>query len=127
MTRYGKRKLHIQPPVKIATPYGGRLVKLFEIWLHLTPPLPPSDLDSAGGNKNCLPLEGQGQDQTQEKVKALKTFRARKLLRWSQIMYMYYFLGHQLMDNPSLTDAQKEVGQLIALTWVRRNGLRDVL
>ena len=26
-------------------------------------------------------------------------------------MYMYYFLGHQLMDNPSLTDAQKEVGQ----------------
>ena len=30
--------------------------------------------------------------------------------RWSQIMYMYYFLGHQLMDNPNLTDAQKEVG-----------------
>ena len=28
-------------------------------------------------------------------------------------MYMYYFLGHQLMDNPSLTDAQKEVGQVI--------------
>ena len=27
-------------------------------------------------------------------------------------MYMYYFLGHQLMDNPSLTDAQKEVGRL---------------
>ena len=25
-------------------------------------------------------------------------------------MYMYYFLGHQLMDNPNLTDAQKEVG-----------------
>ena len=28
-------------------------------------------------------------------------------------MYMYYFLGHQLMDNPSLTDAQKEVSQVI--------------
>ena len=24
-------------------------------------------------------------------------------------MYMYYFLGHQLMDNHALTDAQKEV------------------
>ena len=24
--RYGKRKLHIPPCVKIATPYGGRLV-----------------------------------------------------------------------------------------------------
>ena len=24
--RYGKRRLHIPPPVKISTPYGGRLV-----------------------------------------------------------------------------------------------------
>ena len=24
--RYGKRKLRVKPPVKIATPYGGRLV-----------------------------------------------------------------------------------------------------
>ena len=68
-------------------------------------------MDSARGNKNHLPLEGQGQDQTQEKVKALETPKTKKLLRWSQIMYMYYFLGHQLMDNPSLTDAQKEVSQ----------------
>ena len=29
--------------------------------------------------------------------------------RWSQIMYMYYFLGYQLMDNESLSKASKEV------------------
>ena len=83
-------------------------------------PLIPSDMDSARGNKNHLPLEGQGQDQTQEKAKALETPKTKKLFRWSQIMYMYYFLGHQLMDNPSLTDAQKEVSRLNTLTRVRR-------
>ena len=77
-------------------------------------------MDSARGNKNHLPLEGQGQDQTQEKVKVLETPKAKKRFRWSQIMYMYYFLGHQLMDNPSLTDAQKEVSRLNTLTRVRR-------
>ena len=68
--RYGKRKLHIQPPVKIATPYGGRLVTtLYKI--GKTSPF-PSDMDSARGNQNHLPLEGQGQDQTQETVKVLQ-------------------------------------------------------
>ena len=29
--------------------------------------------------------------------------------RWSQIMYMYYFLGYQLEDDPSLrTEKEKE-------------------
>ena len=42
-------------------------------------------------------------------------------------MYMYYFLGHQLMDNPSLTDAQKEVSRLNTLTRVRRIRWRDAV
>ena len=75
---YGKRHLHIPPAVKIATPYGGRLV-----W--------------------TLPGETQIICHLKDKNK----IRHKK--RWSQIMYMYYFLGHQLMDNPDLTDAQKEV------------------
>ena len=29
--------------------------------------------------------------------------------RWSQCMYMYYFLGHQLSDNKNLTEAQKKL------------------
>ena len=29
--------------------------------------------------------------------------------RWSQCMYMYYFLGYQLMDNIELTEQEKEV------------------
>ena len=29
--------------------------------------------------------------------------------RWSQIMYMYYFLGYQLMEDKTLTSARKEV------------------
>ena len=41
-------------------------------------------------------------------------------------MYMYYFLGHQLMDNPSLTDAQKEV-ICFDLGEKEINGWRDVL
>ena len=31
------------------------------------------------------------------------------LLRWSQIMYMYYFLGYELMENKSLTTESKEI------------------
>ena len=91
-------------------PPGNTLWDLMVISTKKHPPI-PSDMDSARGNKNHLPLEGQGQDQTQEKAKALETPKTKKLFRWSQIMYMYYFLGHQLMDNPSLTDAQKEVSQ----------------
>lgn len=34
--------------------------------------------------------------------------KIRHKKRWSQCMYMYYFLGHQLMDNPKLTEAQKD-------------------
>ena len=40
-------------------------------------------------------------------------------------MYMYYFLGHQLMDNPLLTDAQKEVGQKLGEKKI--DGWREVL
>ncbi|TRY63908.1 hypothetical protein TCAL_11841 [Tigriopus californicus] len=34
--------------------------------------------------------------------------KIRHKKRWSQCMYMYYFLGFQLMDNPKLTAAQKD-------------------
>ncbi len=33
--------------------------------------------------------------------------KIRHKKRWSQIMYMYYFLGHQLIDNKKLTAEQK--------------------
>ena len=33
--------------------------------------------------------------------------KIRHKKRWSQIMYMYYFLGHQLADNKKLTEEQK--------------------
>ena len=35
--------------------------------------------------------------------------KIRHKKRWSQCMYMYYFLGYQLMDNPNYTEQQKEV------------------
>ena len=94
-------KLRMKPPVKLVTPYGGRLVGARPCWADTWP-----GLDSSRGDQDNLPFEGQGQDQTQEEVALCKS----QLARWSQIMYMYYFLGHQLMDNPNLTDAQKEVG-----------------
>ena len=34
--------------------------------------------------------------------------KIRKKKRWSQIMYMYYFLGYRLDVNKNLTDAQKK-------------------
>ena len=33
--------------------------------------------------------------------------KIRHKKRWSQIMYMYYFLGHKLVDNENLTEQQK--------------------
>ena len=33
--------------------------------------------------------------------------KIRHKKRWSQIMYMYYFLGHKLVDNDKLTERQK--------------------
>ncbi len=35
--------------------------------------------------------------------------KIRHKKRWSQCMYMYYFLGYQLMDNIELTEQEKEV------------------
>ena len=35
--------------------------------------------------------------------------KIRHKKRWSQIMYMYYFLGYQLMEDKTLTSARKEV------------------
>ena len=34
--------------------------------------------------------------------------KIRHLKRWSQIMYMYYFLGYRLDVNKNLTDVQKK-------------------
>merc|ERR1719376_1942980 len=73
---YGRRRMKVPYPTKLATPYGGRLV-----WT-----LP-------GTTKIICHLKDKNK------------IRHRK--RWSQCMYMYYFLGHQLVDNNSLTEAQK--------------------
>lgn len=35
--------------------------------------------------------------------------KIRHKKRWSQCMYMYYFLGHQLADKPDLTSEQKDL------------------
>lgn len=69
--------IHVPPPTKIPTPYGGQL-----IWR-----LP-------GGNKLIAHLK--------DKAK----IRHRK--RWSQVMYMYYFLGQRLMNIPNKSRRQKE-------------------
>ncbi len=61
---YGHRRYAIPPPVKIPTPYGGRLV-----WR-----LP-------GGTHIICHLKDKN--------------KIRHKKRWSQCMYMYYFLGHQ--------------------------------
>ncbi|GFR97723.1 LOW QUALITY PROTEIN: chitin synthase, partial [Elysia marginata] len=66
----------LQPPVRVSTPYGGRLV-----WR-----LP-------GGNTITAHLK--------DKVK----IRHRK--RWSQVMYMYYFLGHQLMSEVTSLEVKR--------------------
>jgi hypothetical protein len=58
------RRFAVQPPVKIPTPYGGRLV-----WR-----LP-------GGTQIICHLKDKN--------------KIRHKKRWSQCMYMYYFLGHQ--------------------------------
>ena len=34
--------------------------------------------------------------------------KIRHKKRWSQIMYMYYFLGYQIADRVDLTEEQKE-------------------
>ncbi|GAB6026180.1 hypothetical protein CHUAL_012391 [Chamberlinius hualienensis] len=60
--------IHVKPPTKIPTSYGGRLV-----WT-----LPGKTLMIA---------------HLKDKAK----IRHRK--RWSQVMYMYYLLGHRLMDT----------------------------
>ena len=41
-------------------------------------------------------------------VQKLDKNKIRHKKRWSQIMYMYYFLGHRLEDNMNLTDQQKK-------------------
>ncbi|VDI58932.1 chitin synthase [Mytilus galloprovincialis] len=69
--------MKIPPPIKVPTPYGGRL-----IWRM------------PGGNKIIAHLK--------DKAK----IRHRK--RWSQVMYMYYFLGHKLMNLKDKTRKQKE-------------------
>ncbi|XP_037866580.1 chitin synthase chs-2 [Bombyx mori] len=67
----------LRPPVKIPTPYGGRLV-----W---TMP---------GKNKIICHLKDKS--------------KVRHKKRWSQVMYMYYILGHRLMDLP-ISVNRKEV------------------
>lgn len=66
-TEVHQTHIHIKPPKKIPTPYGGRLV-----WI--------------------LP----GKTEMIAHLKDKSKIRHRK--RWSQVMYMYYLLGHKLMD-----------------------------
>ncbi|GAB6026597.1 hypothetical protein CHUAL_013009 [Chamberlinius hualienensis] len=68
--------IRLKPPLKIPTPYGGRL-----IW--------------------TLP----GKTTLIAHLKDKSKIRHRK--RWSQVMYMYYLLGHRLMDT-DLDTARKE-------------------
>ena len=78
-----------------------------------------SGLELARWNKYNLPSEGQEKDSPQETVNRLLSFHfcltietvtsSMYLVSWSQIMYMYYFLGYQLEDDPSLrTEKEKE-------------------
>ncbi|UYV85168.1 chs1 [Cordylochernes scorpioides] len=68
--------VRLSPPLKIPTPYGGRLE-----WT-----LP-------GKNKLVAHLKDK--------------CKIRHKKRWSQVMYMYYLLGHRLMELPVDSDRKK--------------------
>ncbi|XP_054706710.1 chitin synthase chs-2-like [Uloborus diversus] len=69
----------LEPPLKVPTPYGGRL-----IWRL------------------------QGDNLLIAHLKNKELIRHKK--RWSQVMYMYYLLGYQLMDP----DVHESVRELLA-------------
>ena len=53
-------------------PPGNNSLRSDDLYKIGKTPQLPSDMDPARGNKNHLPLEGQRQDPTQEKVNVLK-------------------------------------------------------
>lgn len=70
--------LKVKPPIKMITPYGGRL-----IWT-----LP-------GGNQMIAHLKDKA--------------KIRPKKRWSQVMYMYYLLGHRLIERSEWTPDEKQI------------------
>ncbi|XP_063242061.1 chitin synthase chs-2 isoform X2 [Bacillus rossius redtenbacheri] len=73
-------EIHVKPPKKFPTPYGGRLT-----WV-----LP-------GKTKMIAHLKDKSK------------IRHRK--RWSQVMYMYYLLGHRLMELPIPVERKEVIAQ----------------
>merc|ERR1712079_194967 len=74
---YDKIGVDFGKPIKMLTPYGGRLT-----W------------EMPGGTRMVVHLKDKS--------------KIRHKKRWSQIMYMYYFLGYQIADRVDLTEDQKE-------------------
>ena len=75
--------------------YGGRKMKV----------PPPVKFPTPYGGRLVWTLPGETQIICHLKDKD----KIRHKKRWSQCMYMYYFLGHQLAANPNLADAQKQL------------------
>nr|AIJ50381.1 chitin syntthase class B [Phthorimaea operculella] len=68
---------------------------------------PPKKFPTPYGGKLQWTLPGKNKMICHLKDKA--KIRHRK--RWSQVMYMYYFLGHRLMDLPLLVDRKETIAE----------------
>ena len=90
---YGRIGVKFPKPKKILTPYGGRLV-----WK-----LP-------GGSDLVVHLKDK--NKIRHKKRFQKNIYSKSKLslvsRWSQIMYMYYFLGFQLYENTDIEIKDKD-------------------
>ena len=75
--------------------YGGRKMKVQPATKHTTPYGGRLVWNLPGGTKITCHLKDK------DKIRHKK--------RWSQVMYMYFFLGYQIDSNEKLTDAQKKM------------------
>lgn len=64
---------------------------------------PPAKLETPYGGR--LEWKLPGGNKMYAHLKDKTKIRAKK--RWSQVMYMYYLLGHRLMDNENLSETSK--------------------
>jgi chitin synthase len=75
--------------------YGGRKMKVQPATKYTTPYGGRLVWNLPGGTKITCHLKDK------DKIRHKK--------RWSQVMYMYFFLGYQIDSNEKLTDAQKKM------------------
>ena len=100
----------VDPPQKIANDFVKQLVDAIDeaaslVHCRNVRVRPPKKIPTPYGGKLIWTLPGKTRIVCHLKDK--KKIRHKK--RWSQVMYMYYLLGYLLVDNPALSEDQKEV------------------